>query len=249
MARGARSIYCTCAETRPAVVSYLLNSGMLVQARLRSHLGDSRDELVFATYVGKRSAKIPRLSWTPAPGRTIARRVMAGTRNCTEVIKFFVAAMPYWYFRPPKALASVIMESLKVYEAGDRAYSSKGRLLFAVMTASGRPAAAALLTLKRSQMVKINLVSVTRTERVIGQLLRSVLAATTGARRAYLTVPIVEHVTCSQILRAGFRFEGVLDDPFGTGLDHACFGLVRGSRGTNGKSVSKPRMSKAGITW
>src|SRR2546427_4303781 len=36
--RRAIGIYCTCAESRPAVVSYLLTSGMMFQARLREHL-------------------------------------------------------------------------------------------------------------------------------------------------------------------------------------------------------------------
>jgi hypothetical protein len=83
-------------------------------------------------------------------------------------------------------------------------------------------------------MAKINLCAEHVDMTVHYRLLTHVLNATRKHRRVYLTLPMDERTAIEAASRAGFAFEGMLEDPFGNGVNHACFGHVR--RGAKGRA-------------
>jgi predicted transcriptional regulator/GNAT superfamily N-acetyltransferase len=226
--RGAIGIYCTCAESRPAVVSYLLNSGMVFQARLREHLSKGRDELVF---IKKLSTRTPPVNHRVKVSNVVIRgsviRATAKNLNLDPILNFFLQQMPRWYFNPGPNLSSAIRESLVSLESGITRYSAKGRILYGFVNDRGRPIVCALLTSKRSNMAKINLVATVESPPTIKRLLTRLLSDARNYRRIYLTVPVWKVSTTMVLLELGFRFEGILQDPFGTGIDHACYGYIK----------------------
>lgn len=225
-ARRAIGVYCTCSESKPQVVAYLLNSGMKFQARLREHLSAGRDELVFARKLVVRTSSRPTKRRHQLSGRTSVTRLSVGHQNTDRVLRFFLTLMPDWYFRPPKTLRSAIAESMRSFEQGSRRYSDKARALYALVSDSGRPRAACLVTEKRSAMLKVNIVSDCDDVRALERLLRCVVRDAATSRRVYLTLPARELPAFAAASRVGFRLEGVLTDPFGVGIDHLCLGLV-----------------------
>lgn len=225
--RGARAVYCTCSDSQPLVVSYLLNSGMHLQARLRGHLSRNRDEFVFfkSLMESKQAAPIAIKTHGSEQSIKIARAFSSDERT-NRVIKFFLRSMPKWYFEPNDGLGKSILESLKSFETGMHPYSAKSRAIYGGFDRNDRVCAAALLTPKRSGMVKINLVSTIKDQVSIGRLLDKVLHDFSHYRRIYLTVPIREVSTIEALGANDFCFEGILTNPFGNGLDHACFGKI-----------------------
>lgn len=226
---GARAIYCTCSDSKPLVVSYLLNSGMQLQARLKSHLSRDRDEFVFSKKLvnSKKTAAVSTKVSSGACSIKVARAFSSDERTA-RVIKFFLRNMSKWYFDPHDGLGKSILESLKSFEIGINAYSAKSRAIYGGFDRNDRVCAAVLLTPKRSGMVKINLVSAIKDQASIGKLLDKVLLDFSHYRRIYLTLPLREISSIEAIVSSGFCFEGVLSDPFGNGLDHACFGRING---------------------
>lgn len=228
--RGAIGIYCTCAESQPATVSYLLNNGMRFQARLGEHLARGRAELVFAKKLKRRRAirvAPPTLSTNlPSMGRVV--RIRSSHQKLDDVLDLFLRQMAAWYFKPKPGLRKAIRDSLLSKELGTTLYSAKCRSLYACLDKSGTPQMAALLTEKRSQMLKINLVAAVRSSALIKALLSKALKEMAPYRRVYLTVPAREMAAIQVLEHMGFSFEGILEDPFGAGANHICYGLIPG---------------------
>ncbi|KAB2967330.1 hypothetical protein [Zoogloea sp.] len=224
---GARAIYCTCSDSKPLVVSYLLNSGMQLQARLRSHLSRNSDELVFSkSIVGMNSGPVALAKASDGGQLMKIARSFSSDERTARVINFFIRNMSKWYFDPHEGLGRSIMESLKSFEIGMSAYSVKSRAIYGGYDRNGRVRAAVLLTPKRSGMAKINIVSTIKDKASIRRLLEKVLLDFSHCRRIYLTVPSREISSIEALVSSGFCFEGMLTDPFGNGLDHACFGRI-----------------------
>lgn len=222
---GARSIYCTCSSSQPSVVSYLLNSGMQLQARLKGHLGRDRDELVFSKgLIVSREFVIPQLKYRPVHLPFSVTRILGSDQLTRKTLNFFLRHLPAWYFRPSPDLYNNIFDSLKTFEAGITAFSAKGRAMYGCFDSTNRLIAAAVITPKRSEMLKINLVSTTRDLHALKRLISAVLKDFSYFRRIYITVP-TNQLSAIQVLSAlGFHFEGILQEPFSAGIDHACFG-------------------------
>jgi hypothetical protein len=230
-AHGARSLYCTCPNNRPGVVGYLLNSGMDLQARLRGHLSRGRDELVMCKRISRRRAQLARASGRGRPRRLHhafeVRRIKAGRPELRDALAFFLREMPRWYFGPPPGFADAIEKSMWAWEKGENRYSAKARAMWVAHTRGGKVLAAAVVTRKRSGMGKINIVAAIESWQVASRLMKAVVAATPDLRRIYLTVPCSQACWAEALSALGFLFEGILIDPFGTGRDHACYGMVR----------------------
>lgn len=204
--QGAIGIYCTCAESQPATVSYLLNYGMKFQARLQEHLSRGRAELVFAQKLGKKKvllthAMVRRCSDT-IKGDIV--RVKSRDQRLERVMRFFLDQMPIWYFKPAANLGESIQDSLSSKEHGDVQYSAKSRSLYAFLNKRGHPKIVVLLTEKRSGMVKVNLVASNRSGAIIKRVLSRALDQIGPRRRVYLTVPINEMTAIRALEEIGF---------------------------------------------
>lgn len=225
--RGARAIYCTCSDSQPLVVSYLLNSGMQLQARLKGHLSRNRDEFVFSkTLLNSKQIASKGTKISAGIQSIKIARAFSSDERTARIIKFFLRNMQKWYFEPHNGLGKSILDSLKSFETGMHSYSIKSRAIYGAFDRNDRVCAAALLTPKRSGMVKINLVSIIKDQVSIRRLLDKVLHDFSHYRRIYLTVPLREISTIEALGANGFCFEGIMSNPFGNGLDHACFGKI-----------------------
>lgn len=226
---GARAIYCTCSAAQPEVVSYLLNAGMQFQARLKEHLAKGRDELVFSKELVKSPASVGRRAKMEELRRRSVnvQRIGAGSNDLGFAIEFFVDGMPQWYFAPAASLGNAIRDSLCAVEgesARSRRYSDKVRSMYALYE-KGQIVATVLVTMKRSRMAKLNLVAKTDREGLYN-LVVGVCSDLKDYRRLYITVPITEAAAVQSLHDAGFRFEGLLRNPFNRGVDHACWGYL-----------------------
>jgi hypothetical protein len=240
----AISIYCTCPADRPAVVSYLLAAGMQFQARLRQHLSRKRDELVLAQKLVRNRQPhrhSERVGRKASKAKFSAIRVKSTHPSFESVLRFFVMLMPAWYFLPGSDFLTAIRQSIMARQKGRTAYSAKGRTLHALLDVYGRPAAVALVTEKRSGMGKVNLVSRLSETNQLKRLLSTVMRHYAGCRRLYLTLPADQYPAVQAATSLGFRCEGVLTDPFGTGSDHICLGFV-----ASADSPKKRRQSTRG---
>jgi predicted transcriptional regulator len=231
--RGAIGIYCTCAESQSATVSYLVNYGMRFQARLNEHLSRGRAELVFMKKLSKTkpSRIVSKVGRSSVAKKGFIIRVKSDDRKLKLVLQFFLRQMPRWYFKPPPNLGKALQESLLSHELGVSQYSAKNRSLYAFLDKRGYPFIAALLTEKRSGMIKINLVASGGSRINIKQLLSRALVDRGPCRRVYLTVPTKEPSAVGALSELGFGFEGILQDPFGTGVDHICYGYCHQKKG------------------
>jgi hypothetical protein len=227
--RGAQSIYCTCPATRPQVVAYLLNAGMQLQARLREHLSRGRDEFVFAQRIvaSKPSqARERRFKMREQAGEVIVTRMRADDVGCKAAISFFVKNMATWYFAAGQRLERAVLSGMRAQERDARRYSAKSRLMFVARAADNKLLAVAVGTVKRSGMLKLNVVGRSGHSQVYESLLCEVVKATRQFRRLYITVPAGAGIVVEALTACGFVCEGALDAPFG-GEDHVCLGLVR----------------------
>ena len=86
-------------------------------------------------------------------------------------------------------------------------------------------------------MAKINLVASNVSQNTIARLLSRVLSDTRHHRRVYLTVPVWEVSAIAALSELGFYFEGILQDPFGTGIDHICYGYIRTGKNSGRRSL------------
>lgn len=239
-ARGARSIYCTCSDEQPGVLSYLLRSGMHVQARLRAHLSISRDEFVLARVFRPRPPRGPvRRQAEPELKGLRASRVKASSRHMRPTLAYFLKEMPYWYFAPRPGLTTALLRTLHSEESGEWGYSEKPRRLYRLASRPGTIRGLVLATRKRSSMAKLNLVVTSRDASQIEKLLRLVMSDLDELRRVYLTVPANQSAAIQAVVNAGFACEGVLSDPFGRHVDHVCFGLVK--KRTRKRGADNPR--------
>lgn len=227
--RGARSLYCTCPASSRVVLSYLLASGFQLQARLKHHLARDRDELVLSRHFRDTTNLMPitRRRSDSKIAKYSSARIEIGDHRCARVIEAFINQMPFWYFAPPDAMEGNIMAGLRSYNTDQIVYSQKPRILFSCDDGNMRARAIALCTAKRSKMLKLNIVGTTRDLRIWNSLLKIVLRDTVAYRRLYVTVPITQEEVLVALGRCGFAYEGQLLDPFGSGLDHVCMGLLR----------------------
>ena len=226
--RGAVAVYCTCASNSAPVVAYLLNSGMQIQARLRRHLGADRDELVFAKRFGrlKPTSCRRRVVHAPWSGKLKLVRVSSTSRLLTPATKFMSKEMARWYFRPQHAFGGAVKSGLENAESGSTRYSSKNKELYCLHGRGGAVFGAILATVKRSRMVKLNVFWTALDTVSMRRLLAAVLRRARTARRIYLTVPADEGKALDVLLGRGFQIEGVLTNPFETGVDHLCLGWL-----------------------
>lgn len=229
--QGGRSLYCSCASSQPGVVGYLLNSGMQFQARLHSHLSGERDEIVFAkNLVGTfdRAKLVDRDSIIRggALKHRKVERIEFSHRKMKQIIDAIVEWMPYWYFPPPKSFSESIQLSLETFEKGIERHSSKPRWMYVCFDGAGKPRVIALGTKKRSNMIKLNILGSTKDARAYDETVRHALNFCKDSRRVYLTVPTSADFLATVLSEMAFKVEGILEDPFGTGENHLCFGKV-----------------------
>lgn len=231
--RGALSIYCTCADNNPTVVSYILNSGMTLQARLRAHLSRDRDELVFSKKIIKPRSH-PSEAASPAGNKDTKTKnkkkietLVVGKKNDEQITitSFFCTLMNEWYFPSSPEIEAAILDSLRDDGNGFN-YSQKTRSIIVSRDIKSKEnLGACLVTPKRSQMAKLNLVSTSDCEQIAVELLQRALL-NHGFRRFYITIPVTKTNTISSLNKLGFNFEGIIASPFIRDVDHACFGKV-----------------------
>jgi predicted transcriptional regulator len=228
-AKGGLGIYCTCSEERPEVVSYLLKSGLKLQARLSKHLAKNRDEYVFARRFANSQTKVIKKRVGQrfvAPYK--ARKVVLGSLLQTQAVRYFISLTREWYFAPPRSMARSLTSSLAIEGASARKrYSEKSRTMYVCSDGRGSMCGAVLLTAKRSGMAKLNVVSGAHNPEPIVAIVKRILREQVRFRRLYLTLPSGEMDVMRGLGNLGFRFEGLLESPFRVGVDHVCLGYVR----------------------
>ena len=238
---GARAIYCTCPANASNVVSYLIRSGMNLQARLKAHLSSTRDELVFskANEKSKRPRKRPLLSDMRDTATRSVRRIASDDPLVRIHVAEFTRLLGDWYFSAPPKLSEAIIAGMEAFDSGTYKYSAKPKELYISKDRAGRTRIAVLLTHKRSGMIKLNVVATTSNVASIESVLQSIFADHKLCRRYYLTVPCDRPSMLTALSSSGFSVEGLLNQPFGDGRDHICFGIVRAA------SEAAPRLSKS----
>src|ERR1700722_1378663 len=217
--RGARAIYCTCSDAKPAVVSYLVNAGMQLQARLSGHLARDRDELVFAKQLSESVTKSRKWRGVTRPSRSTTvrvKRVVSAAAEVQKILAFTLKYLAAWYFRAEPSLLNAIATGMIAYERAEGNYSSKNRVLYGAFSGRGKILGVLLLTTKRSGMSKLNIVMSSDSERIATPLVRRVLRDFRTCRRLYVTVPCDRVDPLAAIDACGFKVEGILSDPFGT---------------------------------
>ncbi len=239
-ARAARRLYCTCPANRTGVARYLIGSGMGLEARLRAHLASDRDELVFARDLDGTGAESQ-----PRPGNVLPIEesevgegsvVEADSAMATRAIDYVDRHLAGWYFHPPAGFRSALTRGVSRWANEHKVFSRKARLLTVSLDRADSLRAVVVGTLKRSNMLKLNVVSQVEDAGAIRCSVEAQLAATRGVRRVYLTLPVDRLATILRLAGLGFRFEGILRAPFVAGVDHVCLGLLTGDEGALGSN-------------
>jgi len=224
---GARRLFCTCPVTRPQVVRYLVESGFVIEARLRRHLSESRDEYVLSRSIGtsksRRVRKRP-LAETSPPIRLVHVTPTHALSN--RSIDFVMNNLEHIYFRPHTAMRSSIVRALKTPKR-PAAVRAKPKRLFVGVTDEGEIRGAALVTFKRSRMAKLNVISPRDESELVIRIVNKVVSTYGGVRRFYVTLPTWNLRCISSLLEIGFVVEGILAEPFQAGVNHVCLGLLR----------------------
>lgn len=222
---GAIKLYCTCPIDRPSIISYLLNSGMQMEAVLNKHLSSLRDELVFGKILHIPTIRPASITKFKSPDENAITIIQFSTHEKKQehLTSFLLKYSPDCYFTLSSSDVASILEGVSNYERGERQYSSKPRLIYMAGNRGRSLLAVAVLTLKRSGMVKINMFLRGDDHRIADKLVDFVLKQV-SARRFYLSLPVSFSGTALACVRLGFRFEGVLRTPFGGG-DHFCLGI------------------------
>lgn len=223
---GAIKLYCTCPINRPSIISYLLNSGMQLEAVLNKHLSTLRDELVFGKLLHApivRTNPTTKLKLTEAETISISQ-FCSNEKQEEQLTSFLLKYSSVCYFALNASDVTSILEGASNYERGELKYSNKPRRIYIARNRGRTMLGAAVLTLKRSGMVKINLFlrgdDHTTADKLIEFVLKNV-----DTRRFYLSLPVTFSSTALACVCRGFIFEGVLRVPFGAG-DHFCLGTT-----------------------
>lgn len=223
----ARKVYCTCPSTATGTLNYLLNSGMRIEAVLERHLHRDRDEYVLGYEVGTKGQR-ELFSWGVKVGERKLARIQTVSSESTELKKasrYFARHMAEWYFQPPKGFEANIEDGVRL--ADEQAdVSRKPKRLVIGSLANGRIAIAVLATAKRSDMVKLNIVSDRDDRGIARKVLQWVVEQCSAARRVYCTVPVSASSTICALADIGFKTEGILRQPFVSGSDHMAMGLI-----------------------
>lgn len=227
---GYWKVFCTVPATRTEVVKYLADSGLEIQARLRRHLAQDRDEYVLAKHLGP----APRGAGGPLTRRgrrdvAWVGRITADDPALQPVSAYFSNWMRQWYFKPPPGFAGTLRAGVRAGLAFD-AVERKGKELWAALSSRRRPRAAVVCTGKRSAMIKLNVASDSDDGAAVARVVRAVVHAHVETRRFYVTVPSSAVKTVAALVAAGFRPEGILPQMFQADVDHLCLGLLVGER-------------------
>ncbi len=239
MAEGARKLYCTCPADRQDVLRYLVEGGLEIEARLRRHLAVGRDEYVLGKIL--REGEEGRIELRQAR-RRVARvvRIEAGDERVNGAVEYFLAWLKAWYFAPHASMREDIMEGMKLAEANAPA-ARKPKEMLVALSPRGQFRAVVLCTRKRSDMVKMNVVSDADDGHAIRAIVDRVHAELGAPRRVYCTAPTHMMSTCRHLRDAGMRVEGFLAAPFQSDVDHYCFGMnwASGNHGTGSAKATR----------
>lgn len=220
-------VYCTAAANKQFVISYLLKAGMKMEAKLRLHLDEGRDELVFGKMIFQKTTAAQKTRKPPSTGRSnsfASFSVRPGDKDFKAALNLFLENMKDWYFKPHRSLKRALEGSLEFQTLQGGNFSEKRRVLYLTKRA-GKPVCAVLATLKRSSMLKLNVVSRFDDCDVYVATLKEIMKAH-AYRRIYLTVPVSKPGVVKALNDLGFEFEGLLENPFGMGMNHSCFGWL-----------------------
>lgn len=224
---GAFKVYCTCPVDKPHIVSYLLNSGLRLEAVLSRHLSTLRDELVFGKLINplRMAAAIPPCKKQTLQEPVRAQRYHSDQGQPQKLTKFLREVSPICYFPLSGEDIASVIEGASNYESGNVSYSAKPRKIYTCVDKSGRIVGVGVLTFKRSSMIKLNLFFLEDLYQVATELIEKV-KTDNSSRRYYVTISTLFSSVALALINAGFKYEGTLCHPFG-GTDHFCLGMTK----------------------
>jgi len=218
-AEGGRKIYCTCADDAYDVISYLLDSGMKVEAHLDHQYAGDHGELVFGKF----------LMADEYQGRVVPKRgTMRGyildlhlidrARMRDAIVHLFSRD----WIPVDKAFADRILRSAVAKGRPDARDKAK-RIVCAGV--GGRVSAIVILLPKRGGAVKALLCSATDDKVTLMKLIEEAvrLSSSWESRKIYFLHPLLDSSVVNALKDSQFQMEGFLKAPYRQGEDVGVF--------------------------
>lgn len=224
-------IYCTAPSDKPHIVNYLLNSGMKLEAKLKRHLHSNRDEYVFGLLQNKILNKND-------CQQKLDSKYSHQEKTLSESIYHFIDAnFSNNYFEIEDKFKERLQKSLEAYDNLNWKYADKPKTIVTTIE-NNEIKVVSILTFKRSNMLKINLITNHDETKYVKDNLSFILEEFSEIRRFYLTISDRKLDSIITLSTLGFELEGLIEKPFNLNSNHLAFGKnikAVENRGGNGE--------------
>ncbi len=220
---GIRKTYSTIPETGESVFSYLIKAGYNVEAHMRRQYNENHSELVFGKVLNSGTVRHkPELQREQTDHIDCA----VGSAAFDGFSEFVISSAEPWYDEINEEFTRAVAEA---EQRGFRAeYSKKGKRVF-IGHQNGEIRAVAIATLKRGGAVKISPVFTDVVGKGLSEFLQYIeadLQEIDEVRKYYTHIPVLDTEVAAFLRAAGYQSEGILREPYKSGIDMVFFGKM-----------------------
>jgi ribosomal protein S18 acetylase RimI-like enzyme/N-acetylglutamate synthase-like GNAT family acetyltransferase len=223
--KGARKIYNHAPLRRTDLFKWVVTLGLKVEAYLVEQYRPAQDEYVAGKFLREPKATLPQITLPEeqkiAPKITI-REYQDGDQQGISTL--LLEEMPRWYDEIDQNFVESIITAIPRFE---ESFRKKGKRVF-VVESREEIIAVTVVSPKRGGAVK--LVPFTMRPDMnsceIGERLLRYIQKKVDARKLYALVPTTDLVSVQTFRSLGFRVEGLLREPYKSGVDNIFLGNI-----------------------
>jgi len=216
---GYRKIYCTCADNAPEIASYLLDSGMKLEAHLDRQYSGDHGEFVFGKFL-----IADEYQGSYVPERVQVRATLINSPEISEIAlkRDFKNLFSETWTPVTDSFADRIVRGSMATKKPDPRNKSKR------MVCIGKPNKILGLTVllpKRGGAVKALLATATNDDSSLRKMIDEVcrLSCRWGSRKIYFLHPLLDITVIQALRESQFQMEGFLRAPYKPGQDVGIF--------------------------
>ena len=215
----ARKIYCTCADNDKPTISYLLGSGLMIEAHLDRQYSTTHGELVMGKFLAADEAVFTEPS--PRNARVAVLRNVREFDRSALIRDFRALFVERWGQADEDFIARIVRDSLR---KGMPHPETKDRRLLC-LSSSGKLCAVLILFPKRGGSIKALLLTKTSHQESLANLVSESIRRSTemNGRKLFVIHELWDRLVTDVLRKTGFSIEGILRSPFKRGEDAAVF--------------------------
>jgi predicted transcriptional regulator len=213
--RGVRKVYCTCPDSSPAIMMYLIHSHYRIEAHCFNQYSATHGDLIF----GKLLKNNLHIALRLQRAKYALTRVSINRLTIPIFLKYFRAQFSKYYFPVDASFARTLVRSMSSLENNDLFY--KKRKIVYVGYDNRIPHSLAILSPKRGGAFKLTFVfknsSIEANRTVIQQIEKDLKEL--DAQKLFVSFPCQDREILFLFKGLGYMIEGTLTEPYQDGVD------------------------------